>query len=145
MSDITITHTSLQKQQQTTINNKYFCPRLLDYVVFVGNPTSSSHTTSHPSSIRLPLLLRRYPRHDHYDFALPLDCIFFCQPEGCHQFRIATSSYHSKRRPSSLNHHQNNINSFVFTLTEKDTSRVRSVDHKELSLNCHFNCNLIII
>ncbi|CAG2122562.1 unnamed protein product, partial [Medioppia subpectinata] len=60
----------------------------------------------------MPELLRRYPPEDHSDFALPPDVVFFCQPEGC-----VSASY---RRTS-----QRDTNSFVFALTEKDTSRVR--------------------
>lgn len=81
----------------------YFCPRLLDYVVFVG--VKQVH-----EQIQIPELLRRYPITDHTDFALPLDVVFFCQPEGCLNTKKLTAR---------------DNNSFVFTLTEKDTSRVR--------------------
>ncbi|XP_054153734.1 MAP kinase-activating death domain protein-like isoform X2 [Oppia nitens] len=87
---------------------KYFSPRLLDYICVVG----SRQTSADIHSLQLPELLRRYPPEDHSDFALPPDVVFFCQPEGC-----VTSSY---RRLS-----QRDTNSFVFALTEKDTSRVR--------------------
>ncbi|XP_017482841.1 PREDICTED: MAP kinase-activating death domain protein-like, partial [Rhagoletis zephyria] len=86
---------------------KYFSPRLLDYIAIVGarSPTSSQ-------SVQLPELLRRYPPDDHKDFPLPPDVVFFCQPEGCINSNV--------RRLS-----QRDTNSFVFALTEKDTSRVR--------------------
>jgi hypothetical protein len=87
---------------------KYFCPRLLDYICIVG----SRQTSADSHSLQMPELLRRYPPEDHSDFALPPDVVFFCQPEGC-----VTASY---RRTS-----QRDTNSFVFALTEKDTSRVR--------------------
>lgn len=92
--------------------NKYFCPRLLDYIVVVGtrNPIESN-------SVQMPELLRRYPLQDHNDFALPLDVVFFCQPEGCINVTHKRISFRD-------------TNSFVFTLTEKDTSRVRSVNVK---------------
>lgn len=89
------------------VNSKYFCPRLLDYIVIVGVKQPSNN-----NSVSAPELLRRYPVEDHKDFPLPLDVVFFCQPEGCH----------------TSNHHRFNLretNSFVFALTEKDTNRVR--------------------
>ncbi|KAH9522625.1 hypothetical protein DERF_006191 [Dermatophagoides farinae] len=86
---------------------KYFSPRLLDYIVIVGTRTPSA-----TQSVQLPQLLRRYPPEDHKDFPLSPDVVFFCQPEGCINTDI--------RRLS-----QRDTNSFVFALTEKDTSRVR--------------------
>jgi len=86
---------------------KYFCPRLLDYIAIVG-----TRNACQPHSVQIPELLRRYPPEDHQDFALPPDVVFFCQPEGCISANI--------RRLS-----QRDMNSFVFALTEKDTSRVR--------------------
>ncbi|UXI19558.1 hypothetical protein NH340_JMT05501 [Sarcoptes scabiei] len=86
---------------------KYFSPRLLDYIVIVGTRAPSIN-----QSIQMPQLLRRYPPEDHKDFPLSPDVVFFCQPEGC----ITTDV----RRLS-----QRDTNSFVFALTEKDTSRVR--------------------
>ncbi|KAG1661539.1 MAP kinase-activating death domain protein [Nymphon striatum] len=89
--------------------NKFFSPRLLDYVVIVGakNPSSKSH------AVQTPELLRRYPVEDHKDFILPVDVVFFCQPEGC----ISVGP----KRLTSLRE----SNSFVFTLTEKDSGRMR--------------------
>ncbi|CAF5089888.1 unnamed protein product, partial [Rotaria socialis] len=59
-----------------------------------------------------PELLRRYPLEDHKDFALPPDVIFFCQPEGC------INTGHQRTGFQQLT-------SFVFTLTEKDSNRQR--------------------
>ena len=86
---------------------KYFSPRLLDYIVVVGTRTASIS-----QSVQIPELLRRYPPEDHKDFPLSPDVVYFCQPEGCINTNI--------RRLS-----QRDTNSFVFSLTEKDTSRVR--------------------
>ena len=86
---------------------KYFCPRLVDYVVIVGaRQPSASH------SVHIPELLRRYPSEDHKDFPLPPDVVFFCQPEGC----VSVGPRRMSLRET---------NSFVFALTEKDTSRTR--------------------
>ncbi|CAG5118060.1 unnamed protein product, partial [Candidula unifasciata] len=88
--------------------SKYFCPRLLDYLVIAGcrSPNGSNHVSQTPE------LLRRYPLEDHQDFPLPNDVIFFCQPEGC----ISVG-------PKSVTLRE--TTSFVFTLTEKDTGLVR--------------------
>lgn len=86
---------------------KYFCPRLLDYIVFVGaRQPSRNHVVQNPE------LLRKYPAEDHKDFALSPDVVYFCQPEGC----VCIGPKRVSLRES---------NSFVFALTEKDTSRVR--------------------
>ena len=88
---------------------KYFCPRLIDYLAIVGSrrvgksrsreaPTTTSSSPPPPSSytsvgresrdgqptatVTNPQLLRRYPVEDHADFPLPLDMVYFCQPEG---------------------------------------------------------------
>ncbi|XP_064482372.1 MAP kinase-activating death domain protein-like [Ornithodoros turicata] len=86
---------------------KYFCPRLLDYIIIVG--------ARHPNRngvVQTPELLRRYPIEDHQDFPLPPDVVFFCQPEGC----VFVGPKRTSLRESTP---------FVFSLTEKDTSRVR--------------------
>lgn len=115
---------------------KYFCPRLIDYLAIVGSrrPPSSSRSPkapptapsggaasgaalppadaappSQPVSVT-PELLRRYPIDDHADFPLPLDMVYFCQPEGCLSL--------SNRRQGD---HRRDIDSFVFTLTDKDS------------------------
>lgn len=94
--------TSFDQQQ------KYFCPRLLDYIVIVG----SRHPSRNNSVAQTPELLRRYPLEDHKDFALAPDVVFFCQPEGC----INVGPKRMSLREST---------SFVFSLTEKDTGRTR--------------------
>lgn len=86
---------------------KYFSPRLLDYIVVTGARQPSRTTPVQP-----PELLRRYPTEDHPDFPLPLDVVFFCQPEGC----VLVGTRRTSLRESTP---------FVFALTEKDTSRVR--------------------
>ncbi|CAF0729996.1 unnamed protein product [Rotaria sordida] len=87
---------------------RYFSPRLVDYVIIVGcrHPNEYNHVTQTPE------LLRRYPLEDHKDFALPPDVIFFCQPEGC------INTGHQRTGFQQLT-------SFVFTLTEKDSNRQR--------------------
>ena len=89
-------------------NQKYFCPRLLDYIVIVG----SRHPNRNNAVAQTPEMLRRYPMEDHKDFPLPPDVVFFCQPEGC----ISVGPKRISLREST---------SFVFTLTEKDSGRVR--------------------
>lgn len=86
---------------------KFLCPRLVDYVSIVG-----CRHVSTESNVQLPELLRRYPPDDHKDFPLPPDVVFFCQPEGC----ILSGTRRSSLRET---------NTFVITLTDKDTSRVR--------------------
>lgn len=105
---------------------KYFCPRLLDYIILVGPKESSSNISvdSAPNQqqvydkniSRVPHLLRRYPPKDHQDFSLPPDVVIFCQPEGCDHVKSSLNAYNN---PSQ------STNSFVFLLTEKDTSRIR--------------------
>lgn len=60
---------------------------------------------------KVPELLRRYPVEDHKDFPLPLDMVYFCQPEGC-------SSVGPKR--TALRE----ATSFTFTLTDKDSGLI---------------------
>lgn len=89
-------------------HKKYFCPRLLDYIVIAG----SRHHNNNNNVAQTPELLRRYPLEDHADFPLPTDVIFFCQPEGC----ISVGAKRMSLRETT---------SFVFTLTEKDSGKVR--------------------
>lgn len=99
---------------------KYFCPRLIDYIIMVGPRTSDMDEGQTSPSLgghnRVPHLLRRYPPQDHQDFVLPPDVVIFCQPEGCDRVESTLNAYNN---PSQT------TNSFVFLLTEKDTSRVR--------------------
>ncbi|KFV49991.1 MAP kinase-activating death domain protein, partial [Gavia stellata] len=67
---------------------------------------------SSDSVAQTPELLRRYPLEDHVDFPLPPDVVFFCQPEGCLSVRQKRMSFRDD-------------NSFVFTLTDKDTGVIR--------------------
>lgn len=75
-----------------------------------GGGGSSSSSSSY--SVQMPELLRRYPPEDHKDFPLPPDVVFFCQPEGC---------FFVKAKRSAVRE----TNTFVFTLMEKDTNRIR--------------------
>ncbi|XP_002058054.3 MAP kinase-activating death domain protein isoform X8 [Drosophila virilis] len=94
------------------------CPRLVDYMAIVG-----AHTTppmpkgmqgSKAPPVQVPDLLRRYPPSDHADFPLPLDMVYFCQPEGC-------TSVGPRRTGSAIR----DMTSFVFALTDKDSGKTR--------------------
>ena len=87
---------------------KYFCPRLVDYIVLVG----AKRPNSNNDVAQTPELLRRYPQEDHEDFPLPPDVIYFCQPEGC----LTVGQKRLSLRENT---------SFVFTLTDKDSGRMR--------------------
>ena len=97
-------------------------------------------------TIKSPQLLRRFPEEDHDDFPLPLNVVTFCQPEGCFTIGENTSTNsnnHSKEfdvdhhddddDPNDNNTHDDftenvhefrvkDCNSFVFTLTDKDSN-----------------------
>uniref|UniRef100_A0A182J2M8 MAP kinase-activating death domain protein n=1 Tax=Anopheles atroparvus TaxID=41427 RepID=A0A182J2M8_ANOAO len=107
------------------------CPRLIDYLAIVGARTThhasnraggtgnatatvGSASSGTQSSVQLPELLRRYPPTDHDDFPLPLDMVYFCQPEGC-------VSVGSRRTGPAIR----DTTSFVFTLTDKDSGKTR--------------------
>ncbi|KAK4886992.1 hypothetical protein RN001_003263 [Aquatica leii] len=91
---------------------QYLCPRLIDYLAIVGaRPYNNVRSSSNPP-IQVPELLRRYPTQDHKDFPMPLDMVYFCQPEGC-------SSVGPRR--TALRE----ASSFVFTLTDKDSGKTR--------------------
>ena len=66
------------------------------------------------SCFQIPELLRRYPPSDHADFPLPLDMVYFCQPEGC-------TSVGPRRTGSAIR----DMTSFVFALTDKDSGKTR--------------------
>ncbi|KAF5295593.1 hypothetical protein FQR65_LT10396 [Abscondita terminalis] len=72
----------------------------------------SSHNFCFLANGEVPELLRRYPTQDHKDFPMPLDMVYFCQPEGC-------SSVGPRR--TALRE----ASSFVFTLTDKDSGKTR--------------------
>ncbi|EAT47423.1 AAEL001442-PA [Aedes aegypti] len=112
------------------------CPRLIDYLAIVGarsavvtrpsagnapaGGTGSAQGGMHGAGpntappVQIPELLRRYPPTDHADFPLPLDMVYFCQPEGC-------VSVGPRRTGSAVR----DATSFVFTLTDKDSSKTR--------------------
>ncbi|XP_076759653.1 rab3 GDP-GTP exchange factor isoform X13 [Xylocopa sonorina] len=90
------------------IQKKHLCPRLVDYLAIVGARLPS--VSRQP--VQIPELLRRYPVEDHKDFPLPLDMVYFCQPEGC-------TSVGPKR--TALRE----ATSFTFTLTDKDSGKTR--------------------
>lgn len=73
-------------------------------------------TRAHPQLSQLPELLRRYPLDDHKDFMLPQDVTYFCQPEGCNNINCSSQQRADANRDTT---------SFIFTLTEKDSARVR--------------------
>jgi hypothetical protein len=120
----------------TTEFKKYFCPRLIDYILVVGckKPLVSpehlfddnelfdtsladiQNVQQKRQRIQMPELLRRYPLHDHHDFSLPQDVTCFCQPEGSLNHIVSRKKAHL---------FQNKQTSFIFTLTEKDSARVR--------------------
>lgn len=136
---------------------KYFCPRLIDFVIIVGckEPATPSQLlakhlhqqqlqqqhyeqslppemkqqylanlaaqspSSHNPQLQLtqmPELLRRYPLDDHQDFMLPQDVIYFCQPEGCVNINCSNQEKANSNKDTA---------SFIFSLTEKDSARVR--------------------
>lgn len=61
--------------------------------------------------LQIPELLRRYPINNHVDFPMPLDMVYFCQPEGC----MSVGPRRTVREATS----------FVFTLTDKDSGKTR--------------------
>ncbi|XP_058788750.1 MAP kinase-activating death domain protein isoform X1 [Phymastichus coffea] len=91
------------------VQKKFLCPRLVDYLAIVGARPAAQ---SAKQSIQVPELLRRYPVEDHKDFPLPLDMVYFCQPEGCNVV--------GPRRTALRE-----ANSFTFTLTDKDSGKTR--------------------
>ncbi|XP_042207479.1 MAP kinase-activating death domain protein-like [Homarus americanus] len=91
----------------TEAQRRQLCPRLLDYMVVVG-----ARAPGRAAPVQPPELLRRYPPDDHKDFPLPLDVIYFCQPEGC----VSVGPRKTSLREAT---------SFVFTLTDKDSGKTR--------------------
>ncbi|KAI5636707.1 uDENN domain-containing protein [Phthorimaea operculella] len=96
------------------IQKQHLCPRLVDYLTIVGARPYTSGKGLAP--VQAPELLRRYPLTNHDDFPLPLDMVYFCQPEGC-------VSVGPRRQPSQLA--TRDTTSFVFTLTDKDSGKTR--------------------
>ncbi|OON20464.1 DENN domain protein, partial [Opisthorchis viverrini] len=100
-------HMNLTQPKLGTPTLNFICPRLLDYLVVVGrNENTDSCLPKHT-----PQLLRCYPNTNHKDFELPKEVVFFCQPDGC---------LISNRSTADLG-----PESFIFTLTDKDTGKVR--------------------
>lgn len=64
--------------------------------------------------LQIPALLRRYPIKDHDDFRMPLDMVYFCQPEG--SINVPARKIGTTVRDAT---------SFVFTLTDKDSGKTR--------------------
>ncbi|KAL5969404.1 MAP kinase-activating death domain protein, partial [Taenia solium] len=95
-------------------------PRLIDYIVFVGqrNPSRNGIAISQPE------LLRVYPPQNHPDFALPNDIVYFCQPEGC--YNTSSRSFILDPRRSGGRLPQNiKVEFFTFMLTDKESNIVR--------------------
>ncbi|XP_031627569.1 MAP kinase-activating death domain protein isoform X3 [Contarinia nasturtii] len=92
------------------------CPRLIDYLAIVGSrSTNIKHSGNGQNPpVQIPELLRRYPPYDHADFPMPLDMVYFCQPEGC-------MSVGPRRTGTAIRE----ATSFVFTLTDKDSGKTR--------------------
>ncbi|XP_058985761.1 MAP kinase-activating death domain protein-like isoform X1 [Musca domestica] len=94
------------------------CPRLVDYLAIVGARTTPPIHKGLPGNktppVQIPELLRRYPPSDHADFPLPLDMVYFCQPEGC-------TTVGPRRTGSAIR----DMTSFVFALTDKDSGKTR--------------------
>ena len=80
--------------------------------------SQAQSTTTQPQLpiAQLPELLRRYPLDDHSDFMLPQDVTYFCQPEGCSNINCSSQERANANRDTT---------SFIFSLTEKDSARVR--------------------
>ena len=103
---------------------KYSCPRLIDYIIIVGSKDAknfqnlSANVKNTELNNQHPELLRRYPLNDHLDFSLPNDVTYFCQPEGCLNYVINSKSEKNLLKTKLTT-------SFIFTLTEKDSARVR--------------------
>ncbi|CAI2730997.1 unnamed protein product [Schistosoma spindalis] len=98
----------------TSMSN--ICPRLIDYFVLVG-----SRLPGNANSVQSPEILCRFPPTNHKDFPLPTDVSFFCQPEGC----INTSSNTFPIKPLDNNRDGIKSMTFLFSLTDKDSSKTR--------------------
>lgn len=137
-NEASIKHCQMAEKQRQSL-----CPRLIDYLAIVGSRSSNitrpgtGHThnpavqvcsrlqfnltnrliwvrINFKSSKQIPELLRRYPPYDHADFPMPLDMVYFCQPEGC--VNVGPRRTGNAIREAS---------SFVFTLTDKDSGKTR--------------------
>uniref|UniRef100_A0A914HJY1 MAP kinase-activating death domain protein n=1 Tax=Globodera rostochiensis TaxID=31243 RepID=A0A914HJY1_GLORO len=125
-------------QPGRTSAEQSLCPRLIDYIAIVGRrPNATIRRRRHPPSGQIsvaggggamaipggtvshPELLRRYPSENHRDFELPRDVTYFCQPEGC--VRFSGSAFRQLKKRNAFNE----ATFFVFTLTDKDSAKVR--------------------
>lgn len=66
-----------------------YCPRLIDYLVFVGR---EGHSHSEEVYNQIPSILKCYPLLKHKDFVLPNDVVYFCQPEGCLSSNLSSTN-----------------------------------------------------
>ncbi|CAH8289993.1 unnamed protein product, partial [Schistosoma turkestanicum] len=89
-------------------DNLTCCPRLIDYLVFVGQ---KGHSPSDDVHNQTPRILKCYPQTKHTDFVLPNDVVYFCQPEGCLSSNLSATNL--------------GTTTFVFTLTDKDSQKTR--------------------
>ncbi|CAH8543491.1 unnamed protein product [Schistosoma rodhaini] len=99
-----------------------YCPRLVDYLVFVGR---EGHSYSEEVYNQIPSILKCYPLLKHKDFVLPNDVVYFCQPEGCLSSTLSSTNM--------------GTTTFVFTLTDKDSQKTRF----GICLNFYRQCNII--
>ncbi|CBY07943.1 unnamed protein product [Oikopleura dioica] len=79
--------------------------QFLDYLFFVAPQTGDVSETS--------VISKKYPKEDNEESSLPNDVAYFCQPEGTYIEKFYGGSAVMKD------------SSFVFTLTDKDTSSTR--------------------
>ena len=109
---------SLQKQQADHDHYEQTLPPELkqQYNEYYQAEKQLSLTRTQPPLTQMPELLRRYPLDDHADFMLPQDVIYFCQPEGCSNINCSSQEKANSNKDST---------SFIFSLTEKDSARVR--------------------
>ncbi|KAL3313446.1 hypothetical protein Ciccas_007952 [Cichlidogyrus casuarinus] len=111
------------KSHNENDNFNNLCPRLVDYLILVGckSPNRTQLWNSQPE------LLRRYPVSNHKDFPLPVDVVYFCQPEGCMNTTGTSHAEILKDFPDTVrpNIPGKQPTSFVFTLTNKDTGKCR--------------------
>ncbi|XP_018646720.1 map-kinase activating death domain protein,putative [Schistosoma mansoni] len=103
-------------------DNLPYCPRLIDYLVFVGR---EGHSYSEEVYNQIPSILKCYPLLKHKDFVLPNDVVYFCQPEGCLSSTLSSTNM--------------GTTTFVFTLTDKDSQKTRF----GICLNFFRQCNII--
>ena len=112
---------NLQKQQLEHQHYEQSLPPELkqqynDYYNAQKVQALASPPQQQPPLAQLPELLRRYPLDDHSDFMLPQDVTYFCQPEGCSNINCSSQERANSNRDTT---------SFIFSLTEKDSARVR--------------------